>query len=264
MNDRTVALVTGATGGIGLATAAALANAGYRVAASGPTEETLCAARSALPPDALTLSADLADLSAVEGLAASVLREWGRIDLLVNNAAWRELRTMRDVSADSWDRTLRICLTAPAFLARSVAEKMSANRRGVIVNVSSVMAERSFGLATAYVAAKAGLDAVTRELAVLYGGQGIRVVGIAPGAVDTAMSADYAVDETAASVRQFSEEMIPNGRWARPEEIASAIVSVASDQWAYLNGTTISLDGGWSAALYPRTIRESLYPGEQS
>jgi 3-oxoacyl-[acyl-carrier protein] reductase len=256
MSESRVALVTGASGGIGLATASALARAGYTLAVTAPTETDLEAASRALPAGTVAIAGDLGDLAFVASLAPAVCDRLGRIDLLVNNAAWRELRTMRDVTVASWERTLRVCLTAPAFLARDVAATMSPG--GVVVNVSSVMAGRGFGVATAYVAAKAGLDAVTRDLAVLYGPAGVRVIGVAPGAVDTAMSADYAADEASRQMRAFSEQMIPAGRWARADEVAAAIVVLASDALGYLNGTTVALDGGWSANLYPRDLRERL------
>lgn len=256
MSQTRVALVTGASGGIGLATATSLARAGYTLAVTAPTATELDVASRALPPGTVAIAGDLGDLEFVASLAATVRERLGRIDLLVNNAAWRELRTMREVTMTSWERTLRICLTAPAFLARDVAAAMSPG--GVIVNVSSVMADRGFGVATAYVAAKAGLDAMTRDLAVLYGSAGVRVIGLAPGAVDTVMSADYAEDEATRQMRSFSEQMIPAGRWARPDEVAAAIVALSSDAMSYLNGTTILLDGGWSANLYPRELRERL------
>lgn len=256
MSSARVALVTGASGGIGLATATALARAGYALAVTAPTAADLEAASRALPAATVAIAGDLGDLEFVSSLARRVRDRLGRVDLLVNNAAWRELRTMRDVTTASWERTLRICLTAPAFLARDVAAGMSPG--GVIVNVSSVMASRGFGVATAYVAAKAGLEAVTRDLAVLYGPAGVRVIGVAPGAVDTAMSADYPADEPARQMRAFSEQMIPAGRWARAEEVAAAIVACSSDAMGYLNGTTVALDGGWSANLYPRDLRERL------
>lgn len=258
MSGRRVALVTGATGGIGLATAQALARAGYALAITAPSADELDVAARSLPEGSFAITGDLGDLAFVASLSPAVRDRLGRIDLLVNNAAWRELRTMRHVTTESWERTLRICLTAPAFLARDVAATMLPG--GVIVNVSSVMAHRGFGVATAYVAAKAGLDAVTRDLAVLYGPAGVRVIGVAPGAVDTAMSADYTADETAARMRAFSEQMIPAGRWASAAEIASAIVALASADLSYLNGTTVALDGGWSANLYPRELRERLFP----
>jgi 3-oxoacyl-[acyl-carrier protein] reductase len=185
----------------------------------------------------------------------------GRIDLLVNNAAWREMLTMRRIDVASWERTLRVCLTAPAFLAREVAVGMESRGSGVIVNLSSIMAHRGLGVGTAYVAAKAGLDAVTRDLAVLYGPSGVRVIGIAPGAVDTALSADIAQatdDNSDDGTRAFSEQMIPAGRWASAEEVARAIVMLSSSDLHYLNGTTIPFDGGWSAAIYPRSIREKM------
>lgn len=258
MTPERVALITGATGGIGLATAQALAAAGCRLAITGPEKAALQRAAAQLPATTIAIPGDLNDLQFVAALTSRVQESGVTIDLLINNAAWRDLRSLRDIDAAAWEKTLRICLTAPALLARDCAAAMASRGGGVIVNISSIMAQRGNGSATAYVAAKAGLDAVTRDLAVLYGSSGVRVVGVAPGAVDTAISADVADGEAARALRDFSEEMIPLGRWATPMEIARAVVAIASDDMAYLTGTTITLDGGWSAALYPGSLREKL------
>src|SRR5206468_5769259 len=131
----------------------------------------------------------------VESMAPNVIESLGRIDVLINNAAWRDLVTMRSISLDSWERTLRICLTAPAFFARAVARDMEKRRHGVIINVSSIMSQHASGIAPAYVAAKGGLDALTYDLAALYGPMGIRVVGVSPGAVDTELGKDCLPNE---------------------------------------------------------------------
>ena len=257
MKHRRTALVTGATTGIGAAIAAELVAAGYRLCITGLDQAELSAAAATLPPDTFAVAGDLADTAFVQSLVPAVRAAGIEIDLLVNNAAWRDLRSMRDIDMDSWERTLRVCLTAPTFLARDVAKGME-SRGGVIINISSITANRGYGGATAYIAAKAGLDAVTRDLAILYGGSGVRVIGVAPGAVDTALSADIADGDLAAAVRNFSVDMIPAGRWANPVEVARTVVALASDDFAYLTGTTITLDGGWSAALYPQSLRDKM------
>src|SRR5262249_12134218 len=155
-------------------------------------------------------------------------------------AAWRELASMRRISVESWERTLRVCLTAPAFLARWAAEVMEQSGGGVIINISSIRAFQPDGVAAAYVAAKGGLDALTYDLASLYGRSGIRVVAINPGAIDTELSRDYSADSGESlteDLRRSSEDMIPLGRWGCPEDIARMIALVASDDAAYLTGT---------------------------
>jgi 3-oxoacyl-[acyl-carrier protein] reductase len=203
------------------------------------------------------------DLTFSEAAVRETARQFGRLDLLVNNAAWRELVSMRRISLESWEKTLRVCLTAPAFLARTAAEIMEPQKCGVIVNVSSIRAFQPDGLAAAYVATKGGLDSVTCDLAALYGRSGIRVFGIAPGAVDTALSNDYtdaAGESITADLRRASEDDIPLGRWAKPEEIARLIAMLAGDEASYLTGTTIIVDGGWTHNGTPRSLKRRIAP----
>jgi 3-oxoacyl-[acyl-carrier protein] reductase len=172
---------------------------------------------------------------------------------------------MRRIGVESWERTLRVCLTAPAFLARWAAEVMLPRRKGVIINVSSIMAARAGGNAPAYVAAKAGLEGLTFELAALYGRWGLRVLAVRPGAIDTELSRDFrdpAGESLAADVRRWSEGEIPLGRWGRPEEIAAAIAMLASDDASYLTGTCVTLDGGWSINHLPRAMFQRMAPDD--
>jgi NAD(P)-dependent dehydrogenase (short-subunit alcohol dehydrogenase family) len=209
----------------------------------------------------LTHCGDLADFAFAENALRDTAKHWGRLDLLVNNAAWRELLTMRRISVESFERTLRICLTAPAFLSRWAAEIMEPQRSGVIINISSIRSFQPDGLAAAYTAAKGGLDALTYDLAALYGRSGIRVLAINPGAVDTALSHDYADPEGKSvtdELRHRSEDHIPLGRWAQAEEIARLISVMASDDASYVTGTTIVADGGWTRNGTPRSMKARI------
>lgn len=260
MAAKRVAVVTGSARGIGAATALEFARRGYNVAVADVLEAELAATAAqatAAGAHVFARHGDLADLTFAEQFIAAASAQFGRLDVLVNNAAWRELLTMREIGVESWDRTLRICLTAPAFLARWAASQMERQRRGVIINVSSIMSRQSWGMAPAYVAAKGGLDALTRDLAALYGPSGVRVVGISPGAVET----DLSIPATpAANVRDWSEQMIPLRRWGTPAEIARAIVFLAGDDAAYITGTSLVIDGGWSHQSYPYGLKHALRP----
>jgi NAD(P)-dependent dehydrogenase (short-subunit alcohol dehydrogenase family) len=268
MNPRPVALVTGAARGIGRATAVELARRGYDVAMLDVLEAELPSVGAAVAgagAASLTLGVDLADLPAAQSAIDRVAAEWDRLDLLVNNAAWREIVTMRRITPESWERTLRVSLTAPAFLARRAAALMEPRRRGVIINVSSIVSERAAGTSPAYTAAKAGLDALTYELAALYGRSGIRVVGIRPGAVETAMSTDTRDREgrpATDALRAWSEDAAALGRWATPEEIARAIAMVAGEDASYITGVTIVVDGGLLHGFTPHSLKRAIDPRE--
>lgn len=268
MTTRRVAFVTGAAGGIGRATTNELGRRGYAVAMLDSQADRLAAAANEMRAagiEVLPHCGDLANLAFAESALQETAKCWGRLDLLVNNAAWRELVTMRHVSVESWDRTLRVCLTAPAFLARWAARIMEPQQSGVIINVSSIRSFQPDGLAAAYAAAKGGLDALTYDLAALYGRAGIRVVAVNPGAVDTALSQDY-TDPAGASVtealRRSSEDHIPLGRWARAEEIARLIAALAGDDATYVTGTTIVADGGWTRNGTPHSTKARVAPEE--
>lgn len=271
MSRAMIAIITGAARGIGAATAVEFARRGYDVAitdlsTAGEGLNAVATEVRAVGRRAHVVGGDLSDLAFARGFLASATAALGGVDVLVNNAAWREPVTMDETSLDSWERTLRVCLTVPAFLARWAAEDMKARGvRGVIVNVSSVMAARASGIAPAYVAAKAGIEAVTRDLAALYGPRGVRVVGVSPGAVDTELSRDYGPAGDAGPARElrdYSEQMIPLGRWAKPEEIARTIAMLASDDASYITGVSVVVDGGWSHQWLPLDLKRKINPGQ--
>lgn len=259
MSEQPVAMVTGASRGIGAAIARQFGRAGYRVALTATTDEALeqlAAAIRAEGGTAHAVTGDLADLDAARRSIDSTLLAFGRIDVLVNNAATREIVSMRRITPDSWDHTLRVCLTAPAFLSRWAAADMEERSRGVIINISSVMSQQAAGISPAYVASKGGIDALTYELASLYGPSGIRVVGLQVGAVDTEMSHGLSSAQTSdQEIRAFSDDMIMLGRWASPEEIARTVLFIASDDAAYITGTNLAVDGGWLHQHFPLSLK---------
>jgi NAD(P)-dependent dehydrogenase (short-subunit alcohol dehydrogenase family) len=265
-SETPVAIVTGAAGGIGAATAHALADAGHRVVLVDINETGLAEICKQLSIEPLAIAGDLSDMSFVASIVPRACERFGRVDALVNNAAWREIISMRRISVESWDKTLRICLTAPAFLARDAAAVMERQKQGVIINVSSLMSQQAAGIAPAYIASKGGIDALTYELASLYGPAGVRVVCLQPGAIDTELSRDVANEENPDDIRSFSDDMIMLGRWGRPEEIANVIAFLASDAASYINGTTLAVDGGWTRQHLPLSLKRRHfaedYPNE--
>ena len=268
METRPAVLVTGASRGIGAATCLQFARRGYDVALTARTETDLNAVASEAREQGartLVLPGDLGDLGHAESAVAGTIERFGRIDVLVNNAAWRDILTMRTITVESWEKTLRICLTAPAFLARWAAADMETRGRGVIINVSSVQSQVVSGIGPAYVACKGALDSLTYELATLWGPKGIRVVGINPGAIDTEMSGDYESSEgksITAEMRRWSEDVIPLRRWGTAREVAATIAFLASDDAAYITGTSVFADGGLKTQLSPYSLKRMMFPKE--
>jgi len=213
MRKSNVVIITGAAGGIGQATAHAFAAEGYGLALSDLNENALTQLASELTNqyavECLPLVGDLADSTYLQAIVSKTVAQWGRIDVLVNNAAWRTLESLRTLSLADWERTLKVCLTAPAFLTKWVAEVMETNGNpGVIINVTSMMAQRPSGMGTGYIAAKGGLESVIRETAATYGRSGIRVVGVAPGYVETPLSRDYRSEDGENISQQLIDELV--------------------------------------------------------
>ncbi|QDT99857.1 SDR family NAD(P)-dependent oxidoreductase [Gimesia aquarii] len=268
MNERPVAMITGAAGGIGGETAVCFAERGYDcVLLALPTDELepITNRIQKTGGEFLSCLGDLSDLEYAQSAVDQCISTWGRIDVLVNNAAWREITTLRNIELASWEKTLRVCLTAPAFLAKWCAAHMEPAGRGVIINVSSIQSQMAAGISPAYVAAKGALDSLTYELATLYGPSGIRALSVNPGAIDTAMGKDIATNDqqtTGAKIRQVSEDMIPLRRWAQPREIAQTITMLAGEDASYLTGTSITVDGGWKQQCSPYSIKHLQFPHE--
>jgi 3-oxoacyl-[acyl-carrier protein] reductase len=268
MNHKPVALITGSARGIGRETAFEFARRGYDLGLLDVLQGELQATSREATDLGAECVAETCDLSSLEAAQASlhrVARHFGRLDVLVNNAAWREIKTMREISVESWERTIRICLTAPAFLARWSAEIMEPQGSGVIINVCSIMSRRGGGVAAAYPAVKGGLDSLTYELASLYGRSGIRVLAVSPGAIDTDLSADYPGGNGQSlepQLRQWSTGEIPLGRWGQPAEIARVIAMLSSDDASYMTGTNVTVDGGWSRAHFPRELLKQMKPDQ--
>ncbi len=266
--SKPVAIITGAARGIGRETTLEFARRGYDLGLidvlTGDLQEVVALATK-LGAKCIAKPCDLNDLDKSQKSVREIGEHFGRLDVLVNNAAWREVKTMREITIDSWERTLKICLTTPAFLARTAAEFMERTRSGVIINVCSIMSRRGGGIAPAYAAVKGGIDSLTYDLASLYGRSGIRVLAISPGAIDTELGADYRNeqgDSFDAPLRAWSTSAIPLGRWGQPEEIARVIAMLASDDASYMTGTNVTVDGGWSQTHFPTDLLKQMKPGE--
>ncbi|HYB74268.1 MAG TPA: 3-oxoacyl-[acyl-carrier-protein] reductase [Candidatus Sulfotelmatobacter sp.] len=240
--DGRVALVTGGSRGIGHAAAALLARGGARVAVCARTQADAEAAAQALRDEgqeAMGLSADVADAAQAEAAVRACTERFGRLDILVNNAGIRHdglVLRMRDAE---WDRVLAVNLTGAFHCIRAALRGMVRQRAGRIINVTSVVAARGNAGQANYVSAKAGLIGLTKAVALEVASRGISVNAVAPGFIETAMTADLG-DEA----RRTYMAQIPAGRFGRPEEVAWAIGFLASEAAGYITGQVLHVNGG--------------------
>jgi NAD(P)-dependent dehydrogenase (short-subunit alcohol dehydrogenase family) len=244
-SPRKVALVTGAARGIGLAVAKRFLNQDWRVAMLDIEGELLKAAVASLanPGDTLALHCDVSNKNAVAGAVGAIEQRFGRLDALVNNAGIAVFAPLMELSDDDWDRVLAVNLTGPFLCTRAAVPLMRENGGGAIVNITSISGLRASTLRAAYGTSKAGLALLTKQLAVELASIGIRVNGVAPGPVDTAMAKAVHTPE----IRADYHEMIPLNRYGLEEELAEAVFFLCSDRASYITGQILSVDGGFEA-----------------
>jgi 3-oxoacyl-[acyl-carrier protein] reductase len=237
-----VALVTGASQGIGRATALALLGAGARVALCARNAEKLAAIEAevtAVGAEALAVPMDVADAEQVKAGFKRAIEHFGRLDILVNNAAVTRDGLAVRMKLDDWDAVLRTNLTGAHLCSQQTLAVMMRQRSGRIINVASVVAETGNAGQSNYVAAKAGLIGLTRALAVEVASRNITVNAVAPGFIVSPMT-----DPLSDTVKQALLERIPLGRMGTDAEIAAAIVFLASDEAAYITGAVLDVNGG--------------------
>jgi len=237
-----VALVTGASQGIGRDTALALAEAGAKVAVASRSEEKLAAIVAditAVGGTSFAVKMDVADAEQVKAGFKQVLEKFGRLDILVNNAAiTRDGLAMR-MKPDDWEAVLRTNLTGAHFCIQQALPPMMKARAGRIINISSVVAQSGNAGQANYVAAKAGIIGLTKAIAIEIASRNITVNAVAPGFIETPM--------TAALPDKVKEELttrIPLGRMGSTRDVAAAIVFLASDEAAYITGHVLNVNGG--------------------
>jgi 3-oxoacyl-[acyl-carrier protein] reductase len=241
-----VALVTGASSGIGRATAEAMAREGARVAVNycknRAGAEAAVAAIEKAGGESMPIGADVTSQAEVEEMIESVRRRWGRIDILVNNAGdLLARRTLADMTEDYWDQVIDLNLKSVFLCVRAVWEEMAARKSGCILNVSSIAGRNGGGPgASAYAAAKGGLLTYTKGLARELAAYGVRVNGVAPGVIATPYHERYSSPE----LFQKYIASIPLGRAGTSEEVAEVLVFLASPAARYITGETVEVNGG--------------------
>lgn len=237
-----VALVTGGASGVGKATADLLFARGAHVAVVDRNGEAL----AELDPTMLTCAGDILDAEAMRQLAAQVVRRWGRIDVLVNNAGAEHTASALDTAAPDWARVIGVNVTGTLHVSQAVLPTMLAQKRGAIVNVASISGLLGWPQSAAYCTAKGGVVQLTRQMAVDYGPSNIRVNAVAPGTTLTPMI-ERLFDDMPTGARADIEELHPIGRFAQPSEIAKAIAFLASDAASFITGAILPVDGGYTA-----------------
>jgi 3-oxoacyl-[acyl-carrier protein] reductase len=233
------ALITGASGGIGEAISRALHGQGAAVTLSGRRRDALDALAASLGSRAHVVVAELADAKAADALVADATQAMGGLDILVNNAGLtRDMLAMR-MSDDDWSQVIEVNLTSSFRLARAAMRGMLRARWGRIVNITSVVGQTGNPGQANYAASKAGLVGMTKSLAAELASRNITVNCVAPGFIDTAMTAGLS-DEQKSKLKAA----IPMARFGEGRDVAACVAFLASDEAAYVTGQTIHVNGG--------------------
>jgi NAD(P)-dependent dehydrogenase (short-subunit alcohol dehydrogenase family) len=242
-----VALITGAAQGIGQRTSEVLAERGFALALNdlrSPSETVARARQQGVR--AIEVLGSVADEAAVERMADTVMQEFGRIDVLVNNAGISSIAPAEETTTEEWRRVMEVNLLGPFLCCRTFGRIMLKQRSGSIVNVASVAGLLGVADRAAYNASKHGLIGLTRTLAAEWGGRGVRCNAVCPGWVKTPM------DDASQGAGFYRDNdiinRVPQARFATPDDIAQAIAFLADPaQSGFVNGHTLSVDGGWAA-----------------
>jgi meso-butanediol dehydrogenase / (S,S)-butanediol dehydrogenase / diacetyl reductase len=243
-----VAVVTGASSGIGREIARVYAKEGARIVgfdrAKEGGEELIASLEAEGAENPFFLRGDVRVAAEVEDAVAAVIQEAGRIDVLVNCAGVREIGDVYEMQAEEWDNVLAINLSGVFYWCQAAARRMRESGGGSMINISSVAGLIGFSHRPAYTAAKHGVIGLTKSLARDLAPAKIRVNSICPGLIRTPLTESYFSDE------RFEQELailVPQGRYGEASDVAQAALYLASDMASYVNGIALTVDGGWLA-----------------
>jgi len=244
MLDGRIAVITGASRGLGRAMALALAAKGARVALVGRVRETLDAVAAEVP-GSLAFVADVSKEEDVLRLAAGVEQRMGKAQILINNAGVALRKNITDITLNEWETVQRGNLTSAFLMSRAFIPHMKAIGAGRILHIASIMSQVALPQRAGYASSKAAMLGLTRATALELAKENITVNAICPGWFETEMTAPLqANEETNAQIMA----KVPMGRWGKPEEIGSLAAYLCSDEAGFITGTDIVIDGGWCAA----------------
>ncbi|WP_018183805.1 SDR family oxidoreductase [Kaistia granuli] len=244
-----LALVTGASKGIGFAVADALASAGARIVLNGRDEARLETARAALAGrgyDVATAAFDVTDPDAVTAGIETIETEIGPIDILVNNAGMQHRTPLQDFPLEAWRKITATNIDSVYLVGQAVGRRMIPRGRGKIINIGSVQSEMARPGIAPYTATKGAVKMLTKGMATDWARYGIQVNGIGPGYFKTELNAALVADETFSA---WLSNRTPAGRWGNVQELAGAAIFLASDASSFVNGHILYVDGGITASL---------------
>ena len=245
-----VAIITGARRGMGKSHAKTFAKSGAKVVVADISLEECQQVADEIKKEggeAIAVKCDVTKKEDIDNMVKAAVGKWGKVDILVNNAGICQFKPFLELTEEEWDRTLDINLKGYFLCAQAAAKEMVKQKSGAIVNIASIaMGQMGKGMAglAHYSASKGGIAALTKTLALELAPYNIRVNAIAPGAIDTPMSASIKMDQKAL---EATLAMIPLHRMGKAEEVSNLVLFLASGASSYITGSTVIIDGGWLA-----------------